>query len=130
MTEQPCPCGSGKKFKACCNLYLSGQAYPKMAESLMRSRYSAYAMGNLAYLRKTWHPETYPGLNADDLETQWTRLEVIKSKAGLKKSVVEFKAWYTENDQEHVIHEISLFKLYKKRWVYLEPLPSWPQADQ
>jgi len=126
MTDQPCPCGSGKKFKACCNLYLSGQAYPKMAEPLMRSRYSAYAMGNLAYLRNTWHPETCPNLDMDDLETQWTRLEVIKSKPGLKKSVVEFKAWYTENDQEHVTHEISLFKLYKKRWVYLEPLANWP----
>ncbi|MFA0810096.1 YchJ family protein [Microbulbifer epialgicus] len=126
MTDQPCPCGSGKKFKACCELYLSDQAYPNAAEPLMRSRYCAYSMGNLAYLRKTWHPDTCPNLNEEDLETQWTRLEVIKSKPGLKQSVVEFKAWYTENDQEHVIHEISLFKLYKKRWVYIRPLTKWP----
>jgi SEC-C motif-containing protein len=130
MTDHACPCGSGKKFQSCCNLFLSGQAYPNTAENLMRSRYCAYAMGNLAYLRKTWHPDTCPDLRQEDLETQWTRLEVIKSKAGLKKSVVEFKAWYSENEQEHVIHEVSLFKLYKKKWVYLEALPGWPEEGR
>lgn len=123
---EACPCCSGKLFGDCCNLYLSGQAYPNTAETLMRSRYSAYVTGNLPYLRKSWHPITCPALETDDLQTQWTRLEVIRSKAGLKKSVVEFKAWYLENDLEHALHEVSLFKLYKQRWVYVEPLPGWP----
>ena len=92
----------------------------------MRSRFSAYVTGNLKYLRKSWHPETCPELTSDDLQTQWTRLEVVRSKPGLKKSVVEFRAWYLENDIEHALHEISLFKQYKKRWVYVEPLPGWP----
>lgn len=92
----------------------------------MRSRFSAYVTGNLKYLRKSWHPETCPELTPDDLQTQWTRLEVVRTKPGLKKSVVEFKAWYLENDIEHALHEISLFKQYKKRWVYVEPLPGWP----
>ncbi|AWF83408.1 hypothetical protein BTJ40_08540 [Microbulbifer sp. A4B17] len=127
MTDRHCPCGSGKPFEKCCGLYLSGKAYPNAAEAVMRSRYSAFADGNIPYLIKTWHPDTCPELQPEDIETQWTRLEVVKSKAGLKKSIVEFKAWYTENDQEHLIHEISLFKLYKKRWVYLQALPKWPQ---
>jgi SEC-C motif-containing protein len=92
----------------------------------MRSRYSAYVTGNLSYLRKTWHPDTCPELNAEDLRTQWSRLEVIKSKQGLKKAVVEFRAWYTEKGAEQALHEISLFKLHQKRWVYVEPLPGWP----
>ncbi|WP_323844632.1 YchJ family protein [Microbulbifer magnicolonia] len=124
--SKSCPCGSGKPFGSCCNLYLSGQAYPNTAEALMRSRFSAFATGDLPYLRKTWHPDTCPDLDADDLQTQWTRLEVIRSKPGLKKSVVEFKAWYLENDIEHSMHEVSLFKLHKQRWVYVEPLPGWP----
>ncbi|WOX05857.1 YchJ family protein [Microbulbifer pacificus] len=123
---QLCPCCSGKPFAQCCNLYLSGQAYPNTAEALMRSRFSAYATGNLPYLRKSWHPDTCPELDADDLTTQWSRLEVIKSKQGLKKSIVEFKAWYREGDGESALHEISLFKLYKKRWVYVGPLSDWP----
>lgn len=125
-----CPCCSGKPFAQCCDLYLSGKAYPNTAENLMRSRFSAYVTGNLPYLRKSWHPDTCPELNADDLTTDWCRLEVIKSKQGLKKSIVEFKAWYrdgTDNGEgEYALHEISLFKLHKKRWVYVEPLSDWP----
>lgn len=126
MTKELCPCGSGKPLQQCCQLYLSGQTYPNSAETLMRSRYSAYVTGNLSYLRKSWHPDTCPELDADDLKTEWSRLEVIRSKRGLKKSVVEFKAWYLEDGAERALHEISLFKLHKKHWVYVGPLADWP----
>ncbi|WP_193164765.1 YchJ family protein [Microbulbifer hainanensis] len=126
MLEQLCPCCSGKPFDSCCRLYLSGKAYPGKAEALMRSRFSAFVTGNLPYLRKTWHPDTCPELTSEDLNTQWSRLEVIRSKPGLKKSIVEFKAWFVEDGTERALHEISLFKLYKKRWVYVEPLSEWP----
>ncbi|WP_250461064.1 YchJ family protein [Microbulbifer litoralis] len=125
MPQSPCPCGSGKPMDECCGLYLSGRAYPGTAEALMRSRFCAFIRGDVSYLRKTWHPDNCPELNLADMETQWTRLEIIRSKQGLKKSLVEFRAWYLENDTEHSMHEISLFKLYKKRWVYVEPLPGW-----
>lgn len=126
MPDKPCPCGSGKTFRQCCQLYLSGKTYPKDAETLMRSRYSAFVAGDLAYLRKSWHPDTCPDLNEGDLTTDWLRLDVIGSRKGLKKSVVEFKAWYREGGEERALHEISLFRLYKKRWVYVEPLAGWP----
>lgn len=121
-----CPCCSGKPFAQCCDLYLSGKTYPNTAEALMRSRFSAYALGKLSYLQKTWHPDTCPELTADDLQTVWLRLDVIKSKQGLKKSIVEFKAWFDVSGDERALHEISLFKLYKKRWVYVGPLEKWP----
>ncbi|WP_282450058.1 YchJ family metal-binding protein [Microbulbifer sp. CAU 1566] len=125
--SQPCPCGSAKPAPQCCNLYLSGKAYPNTAEALMRSRFTAYVTKNIPYLQKSWHPDTCPELNAEELTTDWSRLEVIKSKQGLKKSIVEFKAWYLDNGQEYALHEISLFKLHKKRWVYLGPLDQWPE---
>ncbi|MCQ3829684.1 hypothetical protein HXX02_09515 [Microbulbifer elongatus] len=121
-----CPCGTGKSIDQCCGLYLSGQTYPNNAEALMRSRYSAYITGNIPYLKKTWHPDTCPELTSDDLHTNWLRLDVVRSKKGLKKSVVEFKAWFDEGDSERALHEISLFKLHKKRWVYVGPLDQWP----
>lgn len=127
-----CYCCSGKPFSQCCEIYLSGKAYPNTAEALMRSRYSAYVTGNLPYLRKTWHPDTCPELDSQDLQTRWTKLEVIKSKQGLKKSIVEFKAWFSDESEEgagseeRALHEISLFKLNKKRWVYVSPLDAWP----
>ena len=92
----------------------------------MRSRYSAFVTHNLPYLRKTWHPDTCPDLSPEDLHTEWRRLEVVKSKQGLKKSIVEFKAWFVDDGEERALHEISLFKLHKKRWVYVAPLEAWP----
>ncbi|WP_237058344.1 YchJ family protein [Microbulbifer sediminum] len=126
MPHRPCPCCSGKTFGQCCQLYLSGKAYPNTAEALMRSRFSAFVTGNLPYLRKTWHPDTCPDLSADDLDTRWTRLEVVRSKRGLKKSIVEFRAYFEGESGEREMHEISLFRLYRKRWVYVEPLQEWP----
>ncbi|WKD51350.1 YchJ family protein [Microbulbifer spongiae] len=126
MTVPPCPCGSGKNLRACCGLYLSGKAYPNTAVSLLRSRYTAYATGNLTYLHKTWHPDSRPNLHPEDLTTQWTHLRIIRVKPGLKRSAAEFKALYLDGNQVCEVHEISLFKLYRKRWVYLQACADWP----
>ena len=50
-----CPCGSGRDYGSCCGLYHRG-AEPPDAVTLMRSRYSAYARGDLGYLWRTMHP--------------------------------------------------------------------------
>ena len=50
-----CPCGSKTKYKKCCAIYHKG-AVPKTALLLMKSRYSAYAVNNSAYIVKTTHP--------------------------------------------------------------------------
>ena len=61
-----CPCGrttpkgQALSLADCCGLYHSGQPAPD-AESLMRSRYSAYALGLIDYLLATWHVSTAPG---------------------------------------------------------------------
>ncbi|MFZ5827923.1 MAG: YchJ family protein [Bacillota bacterium] len=54
--NDPCPCGSGKKYKACCGLAHTGVEYPADPEQLIRSRYTAYVIGNVDYLYKTTHP--------------------------------------------------------------------------
>ena len=61
-----CPCGTGRAPAACCGRYHAGEPAPD-AEALMRSRYSAYVLGDSGYLRATWHPDTCPdelGLDA------------------------------------------------------------------
>lgn len=55
--NDPCPCGSGRKYKACCGTYHSGIRYPDTVEELIRSRYTAYAIGDVNYLYRTTHPE-------------------------------------------------------------------------
>ncbi len=45
-----CPCSSGLDFASCCEPYLTGAKLPPAPEALMRSRYSAFATGNITYL--------------------------------------------------------------------------------
>ena len=57
MLRPDCPCGSDAVRR--CGVLHRGerQATP---EELMRSRYSAYALGDLGYVDRTWHPRTRP----------------------------------------------------------------------
>ena len=54
-----CPCTSGLTLSACCEPYLSGAHEPPNAVALMRSRYSAYALGEVAWLLRSLH-HTHP----------------------------------------------------------------------
>jgi SEC-C motif-containing protein len=55
MAATPCPCASGKKLDACCGPWLAG-AEPPDAEALMRSRFTAYALGKAEHLWRTLAP--------------------------------------------------------------------------
>ena len=48
-----CICGSGKNNVDCCAQYIGGEKLPLDPESLMRSRYTAYANANIAYIAAT-----------------------------------------------------------------------------
>ena len=63
-----CPCGSTKKAKRCCGPLLDGQPAPT-PEALMRSRYVAYSLGDVAYVQRTTHSHS-PHREAD--LTAWT----------------------------------------------------------
>lgn len=54
MAAEDCPCGSGGKYRACCRPFHDG-AEPPDPVTLMRSRFSAYAVGDAAYLWRTLH---------------------------------------------------------------------------
>ena len=55
-----CPCGTGLPLDECCGPLHDGTTTAATAEQLMRSRYSAFAVGDPAYLLATWHPTTRP----------------------------------------------------------------------
>ena len=121
-----CPCRSGESdgisFKNCCGPYLSGAADPPTAEKLMRSRYSAYALGDLDHIKRTWHPETLPA----DLRLVpgqvWLGLKIKHSAHGTendKHGIVEFVAKSKRNGRARRMHEISEFEKIAGRWVYV-----------
>ena len=118
-----CPCGSNHNYAACCGRYLDGNEIPPSAETLMRSRYTAYTLLREDYLLATWHPSTRPvalGL-ADDVATKWLGLEVKRhAMMQTDQALVEFVARYKVNGRAHRLHEASRFVLENGRWFYVE----------
>ena len=116
-----CPCGTGLPLDACCGPLLAGAAAPT-AERLMRSRYTAYALGDLAHVRRTWHPSTRPGRLVEQ-DVRWTGLEVIATSAGgllAAEGTVEFRASYDDGRGGGQVHEVSRFVRDAGRWAYLD----------
>lgn len=121
-----CPC-SNKSFMDCCGKYIKGGAYPTDAESLMRSRYSAYALGEIDYLPKTLplldrKNFDYKGAKEWSKQAEWLGLDIISSKINVpdKKATVEFKARFKINDKELSHHEISSFEKQMGRWFLID----------
>ncbi|MDB4932039.1 MAG: hypothetical protein JWM10_4523 [Myxococcaceae bacterium] len=56
-TPTPCPCGRGPDYETCCGPYHRGEREAPDAESLMRSRYCAFARRDEAYLLRTMHAD-------------------------------------------------------------------------
>jgi SEC-C motif-containing protein len=81
MDPLACPCGLGDDYESCCGQLHAGAPAPT-AESLMRSRYSAFAVGTAGYLLHTWHPSGRPRILSLDPALRWTRLAVLETRDG------------------------------------------------
>jgi SEC-C motif-containing protein len=123
-TSSPCPCDSGLPYGECCGPFHHGQAAGEgvgasTPEALMRSRYSAYALGLIDYLLATWHPSTSPG----ELElspVKWLGLEVRHAAMSGDAGVVEFVARLKEGGRAQHMHEISRFVREGGQWYYID----------
>ena len=129
---QTCPCGQLSASKkpvllgACCGRYLySFDSTPAPdAQSLMRSRYSAFVLGLTDYLAATWHVTTRPRDLAFDVGTRWLGLEVRRHAViDASHAEVEFVARYRPADGSGPatrIHERGRFMREDKRWYYVD----------
>ena len=125
-----CPCGSNKKYADCCGRYLDGDESAPTADTLMRSRYTAYTLLREDYLRSTWHPSAaeknlHAALRAlglaDDVATKWLGLEVKRhEQPEPDHATVEFVARYKVNGRAHRLHEVSQFVRENGRWFYVD----------
>ena len=122
-SEGRCPCRSGDAFGQCCGPLLARTAAAPTAVQLMRSRYTAFAVGDAEYLSATWHPETRPiDLDLDD-ETSWLALEIVATERGGpfdRDGEVEFRATYRSDGERGVLHERSRFLREGGRWFYVD----------
>lgn len=119
-----CPCGTGLKLPECCGRWHEGpqRLQAPDAQALMRSRYSAYALGRLHYLLDTWHPSTRPaGLDALPPELKWLGLEVRRyACTGPTGAEVEFVARSKWGGKANRLHETSHFVLEAGQWWYVD----------
>jgi SEC-C motif-containing protein len=109
--SRPCPCGS-EAYDACCGRLHRGEEQAASPVELMRSRYSAYALGETDYVWRSWHPRTRPGLVEPDPSTEWVGLEILEVGA----DTVEFRAHHDRG----VLHERSRFEQRAGRWFYVD----------
>ncbi|HBK47331.1 MAG TPA: hypothetical protein DDZ67_13045 [Xanthomonadaceae bacterium] len=125
--SDPCPCGRPLDYARCCGRYIGGEPAPD-AESLMRSRYSAYVRRDADYLLASWHPSTRPpALAVDDApggRTIWLGLTVQRaSDTGPDRAEVVFLARYRVGGGSAVkMTEHSRFVREHGRWFYLDAL--------
>ncbi len=123
MTDQKmCPCNSGSSYFDCCEPYLNGGEVAATAESLMRSRYTAYVICNVGYLLKTWHPSTRPQAIDPATIPEWYGLHIIATEDGAEgddQGIVEFKATSLSVKKTWRLHEVSRFVKEEGQWFYV-----------
>ena len=119
-----CCCGSGAEFDQCCGPILAGTP-AKTPEALMRSRYSAYVLGNMDHIDRTFAPEVVNDFDRAEAERtakeiEWLGLEVLNSSENGDKGKVEFSLRFRRDGQEFSQHEVSTFRRSEGRWLYVE----------
>jgi SEC-C motif-containing protein len=123
-----CPCGSNLDLSNCCEPFLKGISKPETAEKLMRSRYTAFTMGDVEYLKNTLAAESrhdfdFGATKKWAQEAKWKGLKILECKMGDvddKKGSVEFIATYEMEGKALDHHEVSQFRKVDGQWYFIE----------
>lgn len=89
----------------------------------MRSRYTAFVVGDIGYLHATWHPGTRPSAVEPEPGLRWTGLTIGAVTDGgpdATRGSVEFRARWRRGRESGVLHERSRFVRQSGRWWYLD----------
>ena len=121
----PCPCGSGNKYKKCCQKYHKG-ALPPTPEALMRSRYSAFALDLADYIIATTHPDNSDYTTDVDTwkaeihdfshHTRFLGLKVLLTETKEEEAFVSFEATLSSG----LLKEKSRFRKVDGKWLYVD----------
>lgn len=133
--QHPCPCGRrmgpghaarAAAYADCCGRWLepaqAAGATPPDAETLMRSRYSAFVLERGAYLRASWAASHRPEHIAFEPGVKWLGLEVRSHRqTGPLTAEVEFVARHKPAHGAAVrLHERSRFVREDGAWRYVD----------
>ena len=118
-----CPCGTGLALEECCGPLLAAEREAPTAEALMRSRYTAFAVGDARYLLRTWHPSTRPEALVLDDGIRWQRLEILSRSGGGpfdREGTVTFAAHWRADAERGRLRETSRFARGAAGWHYVD----------
>jgi SEC-C motif domain protein len=123
-----CICGKGESTETCCGPFLKRERRPDTAEALMRSRYTAYATGDIDYIIETHDPKRVEEIDRASTESwskqsQWLGLEIIAAEAGGpadEQGSVEFCARYKLKNVTINHRERAEFRKHEGRWVFVD----------
>ena len=109
-----CPCCSKVKYKNCCQPYHKGKI-AKTPLELMRSRFTAFAIGDIDYIIKT---STFQN-DYDDLKTfsqncQFKKLKILEDT----NNSVKFEATIICDGEDNSFIEHSFFIQKDGKWYY------------
>ena len=123
-----CPCNSQKTYTDCCGPFLAGTPAPT-AVALMRSRYAAFAMGDVAYLDQTQHPDHVDQALPEDerrraiaafaRSARFPGLKIVDDGADGEDALVLFIARVFVGRDDETFMECSRFKKHGNDWRYL-----------
>ncbi|MGJ0509989.1 MAG: YchJ family protein [Methylocystis sp.] len=132
MTDAICPCRvideDKRDYADCCKPFLEDGQAPPTAESLMRSRYTAFVRGDIDYLETTLAPGTRDDFDKKAIthwarQSQWLGLELVSTEEGREgddAGYVEFIAHFDHEGESYAHRERSLFRKIDGRWYFQE----------
>ena len=146
-----CFCGTKTDYALCCEPFHRGLQHATSPQQLMRSRYSAYVVGDYEYVLATYHPSKIENvaktlqeirefgeqscfvkltvLHESTAESNlaklpgWVSLAPLPATSGQQENgYVHFRAVLLDGDRVGVIDEVSRFVFEDGRWFYLDGL--------
>jgi SEC-C motif-containing protein len=126
--SRPCPCQSKLTYEKCCQPYIDGRRPAEAPAQLMRSRFSAYALGKVDYLMITTCAAEREKLDRLELASycktvKCVGLKIVSTQLGGKddaEGLVTFHASLQVNGKRHLHIEKSRFIREEGRWVYVD----------
>ena len=86
----------------------------------MRSRYTAFVLGDEEYLMRSWHSRFRPAELTLDDKLRWIGLEILDSGEGGGEAWVEFEARWLAGDRAGALRERSRFLREDGQWRYAD----------
>lgn len=130
LKDRECPCGAGKSYEECCAPLHRGEQEAADPVTLMRSRYAAFAMGQVEYLWRTLHPQ-YPDrvrpreellrdLRRSVRRLRYHGLTILDSRTGSDEAQVLFRARVFDHGKDCSFIELSTFLTEPEGWRYFD----------